>query len=214
MALKNLRIKNPKNSIEETSTETVSRLEDYITPGDCENLVTFKLDDGSSVLADRDFLSEKSEYFNRLLCGQFKESQEKEVTLRKVAGKTLKCLLNLLSHSFSQNSVLNLDLNLPTLLDVILLADKYLLLDLCVRLSESVEKFRMTPETVPQIYEWSVESGTNILRVETIAFVLVTNVVDDERFCMFQRLFDLGLSQQLVEDLRNVLDRFLNACMY
>lgn len=214
MALKKLRIKNPKNSVEVTTTEEV-HISDYYTPSnDCKTVVTFKLDDGSLVAADRDFLSIKSDYFNTLLCGDFKESQEAEIALKNVDEKTFKCLLNLLNCNVNRGLLLKVNLDLTTLLDVILLADKYLLADLCSSLTESVEKFRITSRTVPRIYQWSVESGTNILRVETIAYALVANIGDNERFSMFRNLFDLGLSEQLVEDIHKLLERFLNASIY
>lgn len=214
MALKKLRIKNPKNSIEVSATEEVHVSGDYHPPESCQNVVTFKLDDGSFVAADRNFLSGKSDYFNTLLCGQFKESQETEIALRNVDEKTLKCLLNLLNCNVDRSMLLKVDLDLATLLDVILLADKYLLVNLCSSLTESVEKFRITSRTVPRIYQWSVESGTNILRVETIAYALVANIGDNERFMMFKNLFDLGLSEQLVEDIHKLLERFLSASVY
>lgn len=214
MALKKLRIKNPKNSVDAATTEEIYIPTEYLPPEMPTNLVTFKLDDGSLIASDRDFLSGKSDFFNTLLCGQFKESHQDEIDLRNVDEKTFKCLLNLLNCNVKPSVLMKLDLDLTTLLDVILLADKYLLVDLCSSLTESVEKFRMSPKTIPRIYQWSVESGTNILRVETIAYALVANVGDNERFLMFKNLFDLGFSEQLVEDIRKLLGRFLSASIY
>lgn len=182
----------------------------YSLPRNCANIVTFKLDDGTHVKADRDFLSEKSVYFNKLLSGQFKESHEKEIALRNVANKSLKTLLSLLQCDINRTEVIELDFDLATLLDVIALSDRYLLFDLCVSLTSSVEQFRISTETVPAIYQWSLESGTNILRVESIAFALVCNILDSERFAMFRSLFDLGYAEQLVEDIQKLLERFLN----
>lgn len=182
----------------------------YSLPRNCANIVTFKLDDGTHVKADRDFLSDKSVYFNKLLSGQFKESHEKEIALRNVANKSLKTLLSLLQCDINRTEVIELDFDLATLLDVIALSDRYLLFDLCVSLTSSVEQFRISTETVPAIYQWSLESGTNILRVESIAFALVCNILDSERFAMFRSLFDLGYAEQLVEDIQKLLERFLN----
>lgn len=214
MALKKLRIKNPRNAIEATTTEEIYIPNIYVPPKLSTNLVTFKLDDGSVISTNRDFLSEKSDFFNTLLCGQFKESCQNEISLRNVDEKTFKCLLNLLNCNLDRSVLLKVDLDLATLLDVILLADKYLLVDLCNSLIETVEKFRMSPKSIPRIYQWSVESGTNILRIETIAFALVANIADNERFLMFKNLFDLGLSKELVGDIRKLLGRFLSASVY
>lgn len=209
MALKKLGIKNPVDSSKSQNQSSLIA-DQYSLPENCVNTVVFKLDDGSSIEADRDFLSDKSDYFNKLLCGQFKESHQEEIVLHNVENKSFRCLLHLLHCNINKSEIVEVDLDLLTLLDVIVLTDRYLLTDLCLLLMSCVEQFRITSETVPVIYQWSLESGTNFLRVETIAFALVSNVVDSERFLMFQNLFDLGYSEQLVDDIQKLLERFLN----
>lgn len=209
MALKKLGIKNPVDWLGSQNRSSLVA-DQYNLPENCANTVIFKLDDGTSVEADRDFLSDKSEYFNKLLCGQFKESHQEEIVLHNVENKSLRCLLNLLHCNVNKSDLVEVDLDLVTLLDVIALTDRYLLTDLCLLLTSCVEQFRISSETVPIIYQWSLESGTNLLRVESIAFALVSNIVDAERFLMFQNLFDLGYSEQLVDDIQKLLERFLN----
>lgn len=211
MALKKLHIKNPINSIEADTTAEIKLPLDYTPPEGSQNLVTFLLDDGVTVSVDKQFLSEKSEYFNTLLYGQFVESQQDEIALKNVDSRLFKCLLNLLNCDLKNNVLLKIDEDLKSLLDLILLADRFLFADLCNSLTDCVEKFHMSTKTVSQIYQWSVGTGTNILRVETVAYALVVNISDNERFLMFKDLFDLGCSEQLVEDIRKLLERFLNA---
>lgn len=209
MALKTLRIKNPVDSLGYQIKYTINP-EHYKLPNDCANIVIFKLDDGTSIEADRDFLSERSDYFNKLLCGQFKESHQEEIVLHNVENKSLRCLLNLLYYDINKSEIVEMDLDLSTILDVIVLTDRYLLTDLCLLLTSCVEQFRISSETVPTIYQWSLESRTNLLRVESIAFALVSNIDDSERFTMFENLFNLGYSEQLVDDIQKLFERFLN----
>lgn len=211
IAMKKLHIKNPKNYIDPDTTTEIKLPLEYTPSEGSQNLVTFILDDGVTVSVDKEFLSEKSEYFSTLLYGQFRESQQDEIALKNVDSRLFKCLLNLLNCDLKNTVLLKIDEDLRSLLDLILLADRFLFVDLCNSLAECVEKFHMTTTTVSQIYQWSLGTGTNILRVETVAYALVVNISNDERFLMFKDLFDLGYSEQLVEDIRKLLERFLNA---
>ncbi|CAH0547622.1 unnamed protein product [Brassicogethes aeneus] len=208
LASRKLSIANPRSQM---FAEAVNRIEadKYEEPLTCENLVTIKLTDGSTLKADRDFLSASSDFFGRLLNGYFKESSEDEILLQNVKLKPLRCLLNLMGIVEKKSSI-DVDLDLKTLLDVIVLCDRYLMNDLCLSLSESIERNRLTHQTVPQIYQWSLESGTNILRVECIAYALVANLLDDLRLNMFESLIDLGYLEELVEDIKTLLTRFLS----
>lgn len=81
-------------------------------------------------------------------------------------------------------------------------------------LTDSVEQFRITTDTVPLIYNWSVESGTNLLRIESVAYALVATVGEQERYTMFKNLFNLGYRDQLVEDIQKLLMRYLTLSDY
>lgn len=207
LSIHQLKIKSPM--ISEVSKESLFDINRYELPENCSKIVIFKLDDGLSIGVDRDFLSEKSMYFNCLLTGNFKESHEKEIVLHDVASDSLSCLLNLLHYEVSKLEVLPLNIKLETLLDVISLADRYILEELSVYLTGCVEQFLISSESVPVIYQWSIESYTNILRVESVAFALAANISESERVEMFQNLFDLGYSEFVIEDIQKLLMRFL-----
>lgn len=211
MASRKLEIANPKDVSAGLNRPKIVA-DKYKLDENCVNIVTFKLDDGTFLKADRSYLSEKSDFFNRLLNGHFKESTEDEISLHNVELKPLRCLLHLLM-CVDKSETIEIDLDLDTLLEVIVLSDRYLMVDLCVCLTDCVEQFKISPETVPIIYQWSLESGTNLLRVESIAFALVENIVDAERFVMFENLFGLGYSEQLVEDIQKLLVRYLTCWM-
>lgn len=207
LSIHQLKIKSPTSR--EISKETLFDVNRYELPENCSKVVFFKLDDGLSIGADRDFLSEKSTYFNCLLTGSFKESHEKEIVLHNVASESFLCLLNLLHYEVSKLELLPLNVKLETLLDVISLTDRYILEELSVYLAGCVEQFLISSKTVPLIYQWSIESHTNILRVESVAFALAANISESERVEMFQNLFDLGYSEFVIEDMQKLLTRFL-----
>ncbi|KAJ8913033.1 hypothetical protein NQ315_002049 [Exocentrus adspersus] len=211
MASRKLEIANPKDVSAGLNRPKIVA-DKYKLSDKCVNIVTFKLDDETFLKADRDFLSEKSDFFNRLLNGDFKESTEDIICLHNVELKPLRCLLHLLE-CVDKSEVIEIDLDLETLLEVIVLSDRYLMVDLCVSLTDCVEQFKISPHTVPTIYQWSLESRTNFLRVESIAFALVENISESERLKMFENLFALGYSEQLVEDIQKLLVRYLTCRM-
>lgn len=171
--------------------------------------VTFKLDDGNRVQANRNFLSGRSEYFSVLLYGDFKESGKEEVELHNVSSKSLQYLFNLMQYETTQYQYMPLNVELETVLDIIALAEQYLILELSAFLANSIEQKYFTPKNVPVIYKWSIESATNILRIESTAYALVAKVVDSERQQMFQKIFNSGLTEYIIEDIKTLLNRFL-----
>ncbi|KAG5887936.1 hypothetical protein JTB14_003031 [Gonioctena quinquepunctata] len=209
LASNRLDIANPREvamSLDQPKTPTEKTATDEGAP-----LVTFKLDDGASVKADRQFLADKSEYFSRLLGGHFKESNEDEVFLHNVAAKSLNCMLQLLKH-VDKIGRISAKHDIDTLLDVIVLSDRYLMNELCCSLTNCIEKYRMSSKTVPVIYRWSLESGLNLLRVEAVAFALVENFTDATRFAMFSEMFGLGYTEELLDDIQKLLVRYLGSC--
>lgn len=208
MASNCLLIDNPTKSCKISRNKLTA--DKYEMSDTCQTVVAFELDDGTIIKADRDFLVGQSEFFAGLLDGHFKESGQSLISLSNVDPKTFRCLLHLLHTKTSNTSLQDVDLDLDTLLDVIVMCDRYLLTDLCVSLTDSVQQFRIATETVPMIYNWSIESGTNLLRVESVAFALVASVGERERFEMFRKLFDLGYKERLVEDIEKLLKRYLS----
>ncbi|KAF7267600.1 hypothetical protein GWI33_019191 [Rhynchophorus ferrugineus] len=182
-------------------------LDDYAISEDCRNVVSFVLDDGSVVEADREFLIEKSEFFNRLLNGHFRERFQNRVTLPKVNARSFKCLLRLLEN-FPCYKVICMDLNLETVLETITLCDRFLLPELCKTLISIVEH-RISKDSFPIIYSWSLNSKTNFMRTDSLICALMFDVAEKDRLEMFTKLFEMGHKKQLLEDIRNLITELL-----
>ncbi|VEN59858.1 unnamed protein product [Callosobruchus maculatus] len=191
MASDMLNIANPIDvALNLSPTRTIK--DKYKLAEDCEHVVTFKLDDGSVLQADRQFLSDRSDFFRGLLSGHFRESSEDEVRLSHVKKKSLGCLFLLLKTLDDKSETVDVKQDLDTLLDVLVLSDRFLLSHIRESILNSVQKFWVSARTVPVIYRWSLESGTNLLRVECVAYALVADISDAERFQMFNSLFQAG----------------------
>lgn len=216
MASHCLLINNPKSFSAHNVGWPKLAIDEYKLAETCNNVVSFRLDDGCLIPSDRDFLIKQSDFFKGLLDGHFKESEQAEVALAEVESNSLKCLLFIMQAVELQKPSRNIEilLDLDTLLDLISLCDRYLLSDLCVILTDTVQQFHIAVDTVPSIYNWSMESGTNLLRIETVAFALVASVDDRERYAMIQKLFALGYKKQLLGDIDTLLRRYLSISGY
>ncbi|KAK9731919.1 BTB/POZ domain [Popillia japonica] len=84
LAIHHLKIKNPVDNLPQKQLCDLD-INNYSVLETCLNVVSFKLDDGNTVYADRNFLSNRSDYFNRLLSGSFKESEQSEITLPNIS---------------------------------------------------------------------------------------------------------------------------------
>ncbi|CAG9770667.1 unnamed protein product [Ceutorhynchus assimilis] len=184
----------------------------YKLPVNCEAVMTLKFDNGALIKADRDFLVTISPFFDTMLNGNFMESGQSEIHLSEVEPKNFSYMLYLLKNM--DNTEVEVDLDLETLLDVIMLSDRYLIKDLCLFLTASVEQFHISSDTVPIIYKWSIEFGASAadsLRLQCVAYALMATDVDQcERYALFQSLFNLGYTERFVRDIESLLTSYLH----
>ncbi|GLV45894.1 hypothetical protein CBL_11691 [Carabus blaptoides fortunei] len=174
-----------------------------------KNIVTIQLDDGSTVTTDRDFLIERADYFKVMLTGAFKESNEEVIRLTNVSNHALQCLFNLLKDEYEKKDPQQLNVNLITILEVIVLTDIYLMDGLTDWLTRCVEQYLLKVDTACDIYNWSIMSGTNFLRVETVAFVLTAKMKDCERHELFESIVECGLLDEIKDDVYRLISRYL-----
>lgn len=172
-------------------------------------IVTVELDDGSNLEVDRDFLIEKVDYFKMMLTGSFCESSQEVIRLKNVSNEALQCLLNLLKMDYQKMVPSPLNVNLLTLLEVLTLTDLYLLEKLTDWLSTCVVNFLLKIETASEIYNWSITSGTNILRVETVVFLLTAKMKDSERFNLLESIIEYGFINEIKDDIFKLISRYL-----
>ncbi|XP_074035033.1 uncharacterized protein [Leptinotarsa decemlineata] len=166
-------------------------------------LVTFRLDDGSVIHASHELLMKKSEYFLTLFSWRFRESVEDEVKLPDVDPETFKRLLNLLEHpKFEEHKA-------EDLLDILQLSDRFLLTELYICLCEWISCNVMKPHNVSDIYQWSLETGLHLLRVNAVRFALTFDADDDVRLEMFRELFELKHTKVLSKDISDLLGKYL-----
>lgn len=205
-----LEIKNPTKVFDDKLNTVLSiNIENYNLSSRAATIVGFLLDDGNCIYADRNFLSEKSQYFQQLLSGTFKESTQEKINLHNITTNSLKFLLMLLEHDLNNNQIYKFNVDLEILLDVIVITDRYLLDNYCLCLTASVQTYTFLPSNIPTIYQWSLESGTDILRIEAVAYALIGSMTDVERNDLFYTILQLGYTDSLIGDIKDLLMRHL-----
>lgn len=200
-------VKTKLNVNKKFITEEVYVSNDYELPLEtCKNVCAFKFDSGYTLRVDRNFLSEKSTYFNVLLCGQFKEAQEEEITLRNVDENSFKQFLNLLSCDLCSNMLMKLNLSDKELIDVIHLTDQYLVEDLCNVLTESLIQLKMSTDSIVRIYQGASNLRLTSLTTKIVEYILMTDSIkEQELFSMFKNLLQLPCTEQLNQELRQIV---------
>ncbi|XP_034832431.1 armadillo repeat-containing protein 5 [Maniola hyperantus] len=183
---------------------------DNLAPDD---IVTFQLDDLSTVKANKIFLCQHSDVFSAMLMGQFKESVEKCVRIKNVSKPALEYLFTLLqcglNNPKSEIEIFPLAEQLETNLEVLLLADRFLFEKLKELLSSAILQFQLSPDTADKIYIWSLSDGMGFLCVESVAYLLTGQMSEDERYKSFENILNLEYKDQWLEDIKSMILRQL-----
>ncbi|XP_026683863.1 uncharacterized protein LOC103515326 isoform X3 [Diaphorina citri] len=121
-----------------------------------EGDLTFLLDDGSTLKANRELLIHKSLYFETMLCGNFKECDQKSnIKLSNISAPCLETLLRLIAH-YCTCVLLRIDIGVY--LELIVKSDEYLLHELNYNLIELLYTSHaiITATNVHLVYRWSL----------------------------------------------------------
>lgn len=182
-----------------------------------EEIVTFELDDLSTVQANKVFLCQNSDVFSAMLMGCFKESIEECVRIKNVTKHGLEYLFTLLHLGLNEPKtdikVFPMAEKLETNLEVLLLADRFLFEKLKELLSSAILQFQLTPETADKIYVWSLSEGMGFLCIEAVAYLLTGRMCENERTRSFRAILNLEYKEQWLDDVKNIIIRQLEQRM-
>ncbi|XP_049873107.1 armadillo repeat-containing protein 5 [Pectinophora gossypiella] len=209
----NLHIKDPKMLENRFKDKICVSYDPILDNLSVDDVVTFELDDQSTVQANKVFLCQNSEVFSAMLMGRFKESVEKRVRLKNVSKSALEYLLTLL-HCGLNNPKCEVQIfpiadKLETNLEVLLLSDRFLFEKLKELLSSAILQFLLTPETADKIYVWSLSEGMGFLCVESVAYLLTGKMRESDRTKSFQTILSLKYKDQWLDDIKSMILRQL-----
>ncbi|XP_013165016.1 PREDICTED: armadillo repeat-containing protein 5 isoform X2 [Papilio xuthus] len=212
----NVHIKDPK-MLENRFKDKVSVSYDPILDNLLvDDIVTFELDDLSTVRANKLFLCQNSDVFSAMLMGCFKESGESCVRLKKASKSALEYLFTLLqcglNNPKSDIIIFPMAEKLETSLETLLLADRFLFERLKDILSSGIVQFQLCAESAERIYVWSLGDGMGFLCVEAAAYLLTGEMSRMQRTRSFTNILSLKYKDQWLDDIKSMIMRQLVKC--
>lgn len=206
-----LKVSTPKGPSGEEENEKVENCvaepKDEDFHGDEEksrqDLVIFQLDDGSTVETKRKEICQKSEVFAAMLEGNFSESGQNSVRLKKASKAGLSTLLDAANGDCRLKNH-----QIEAILDAVILADKFLMADLSERLTE-LSMARLDHENLCRAWNWSRINSCHEFRNCCVKIFLTSEMMRSHRLQAFRDFHETTNFRDFVKDTRNVIENAL-----
>ncbi|XP_046619510.1 uncharacterized protein LOC124304848 isoform X3 [Neodiprion virginianus] len=169
-------------------------LENHLKPA----IVTFELDDGTTVDAYRYILCQKSEVFSAMLEGNFYESGKRRVHLKNTSKEGLDTLL------LAVNGIPYNERNIESLLDAVLLADKFLMPDILESLIER-SLLNINFQNISRTWHWARTNSCHELRLGCIKIFLTAKSTKSEKLDAFEDFSKSEHFSLFIDDVEQVL---------
>lgn len=164
--------------------------------------MTFELDDGTTVDACRRLLCQRSEAFSAMLEGNFSESGKRCVKLRKTSKEGLNTLL--LAANGSEFD----DRTIESLLDAVVLADKFLMADISELLTESSIS-KLNYENCCRAWSWARNNQCYELKICCVKSFLTGNMTRAERIRAFKEFSSSENFKEFLDEVREIISNVL-----
>lgn len=164
--------------------------------------VTFELDDGTTVDACRQTLCQKSDAFSAMLEGNFSESGKKRVKLRNTSKEGLNTLLLAANGATFENRTIE------SLLDAVLLADKFLMADISDILTESSIS-KLNYKNFSRAWNWARVNSCHELKSCCVKRFLTAQMTKSERVQAFQDFSTTGSFHEFLDEVRKIINDVL-----
>lgn len=174
-----------------------------------EATVTFLLDDGSTVTANKGIICEKSEFFEAMFRRGFKEAKESVVRLKDISSDCLTALFRLL---YTYCDCI-LPKNVQVLLELIVQTDRFLIPSLSEKLLNIAMHCKLNYRNCHLMYEWAIEKGNFLpstkdwpIREHILKYVLVEKLTFKERTYSFKSLLKSRHKSNVLNDVTNLIE--------
>lgn len=213
-----LEIHSDDYSTTETATK-VSELCDYSrlplgetnrTKLPVSSMVTFELDDGTTIKACRRMLCQCSPVFSVMLKGSFSESSKRRIRLRDTSRNGLKTLI--LAASGAASTVYTFEnRSIESLLDAVLLADYFLMPDLVDTLTEnSINK--LNHENFYRAWRWARNNSCHEFKSHCVKSFLTAKMSWSETMRTFRDFYVTNAFDEFLCEIRDIIMDVLCQC--
>ncbi|KAK2581865.1 hypothetical protein KPH14_002328 [Odynerus spinipes] len=165
-------------------------------------VVTFELDDGTTVDACRQTLCQKSDAFSAMLEGNFSESGKKRVKLRNTSKDGLNTLLLAADGATFKNRTIE------SLLDAALLADKFLMSDISDILTESSIAM-LNHENFSRAWNWARNNSCYELKTCCVKRFLTAKMSKTERIQAFRNFSSVDTFPEFLDEVKEIISSVL-----
>lgn len=162
------------------------------------SIVTFELDDGTTVDASRRILCQRSDAFSAMLEGNFSESGKRRVRLRNASRDGLNTLILAASGSAYKHR------SIESLLDAVLLADKFLMPDLSDALTDS-SVAKLSHENFSRAWWWAKTNACHELRSCCVKTFLTANMTNSQTVQAFHDFSATAAFEDFLCDIREII---------
>lgn len=174
-----------------------------------EATISFLLDDGSTVSANKHTICEKSEFFEAMFRNGFKEANESVVRLSNISSDCLRVLFRLL-YSYCDCIVPK---NILVLLELIVQSDRFLVPALSERLLDITLNCMLDYKNCHLIYDWAIENGRFLplsqemsVCQNVVKFVLVEKLTFNERVHSLKMLLKSRYKANVLSDIAQIIE--------
>lgn len=194
-----LAIQNPQQPIQMCSSCEIGSIRK-------EGNVLFTLDDGSTVSANKESLSHSCPVFEAMFRGGFKESLQSSVRLSDISPDCLSHLTRVLPEYCS----CALPKDLPVLLEMISVSDRFLLPDLTKKVVTVVRDSALSYLTACHIYDWGLTVGqqyevSSKLAENTVKFLFTSEMLESQRIFAVSRILESENREKFLEDITTLI---------
>lgn len=162
------------------------------------SIVTFELDDGTTVDACRHVLCQRSDAFSAMLEGNFSESGKRRVRLRNASCGGLNTLiLAATGAAYKHRSI-------ESLLDAVLLADKFLMPDLSDALTDS-SIAKLSHENFSRAWWWAKTNACRELQSCCVKTFLTANMTNSQTVQAFRDFYTTDAFEDFLCDIREII---------
>ncbi|XP_014254390.1 uncharacterized protein LOC106669427 [Cimex lectularius] len=171
-----------------------------------ESNISFSLDDGSRVMANKESLSHSCPVFEAMFRGGFVESKQSTVHITDMSMDCLSHLTRVINEYCS--CVLPKDLS--TLLEMITATDRFLLPDLTSKILSVVMNSTLSHSTCSAIYDWSVTIGQQLsiganIPCQVIKYLFVADMPSSCRVNATRLILEGNCAQKFTQDLTDII---------
>ena len=162
-------------------------------------VVTFELDDGTTLDACRRTLCQRSDVFSAMLEGSFSEAGKRRVKLHNTSVGGFKTLL-----CAAKGDVSLSEQKIESLLDAVLLADKYLMSEISEMLTES-SMSKLNHENFYRAWVWARSNHCHDLRSNCVKSFLTNKMSKAERVSAFHQFSSNDHFTEFLEDIQEAI---------